>query len=69
MERKRGAVTPVRITLFCLAFAIEAHTGTVVDVTVVERGVDLECSKNNQVCPNKLHGSTKSLEVAAVLHL
>ena len=61
----------VYLSRYCLAFAIEAYTGTVIDVVVVERCTDNDCYRaNGNICPNKKHhGTAKTLEPAAVLQL
>ena len=52
---------------------IESWTGTVVDVTLIEKCMNKKCRKalfSLQKCPDgKFHGGSKSLEVSAVLEL
>ena len=59
---------------YCISFAVENKTGTVVDYAVIERCNNEACKEQKQwtlnQCPdNNFHGASKSLEVSAAVKI
>ena len=70
----RRAFKSIFESRFCIAFMVDCHTGTVVDLQVIQKCTADDCmskplfSLND--CPDgNFHGASKSLEVSAVLAL
>ena len=70
----RRSFSSIYASRYCIVFLIEVYTGTVVDVTIIEKCMQKQCREQKyfslQKCPHGLfHGESKSLEVSAVLEL
>ena len=69
----RRSFSSIYASRYCIVFMIESWTGTVVDVTLIEKCCNKKCKKRLysllECSEGKFHGGSKSLEVSAVLEL